>query len=176
MIELNEKTQQDFLNRKWVQKLLDAGVDMSDAKYYICSLTIGSPVKSGENIQVALKEELPWIEDMPGYLPALQYNWACPTYTVSELLYKLHEWIWPTIDGEEYSGGLNFCKDAPFYIWYYALKTHDYDPQLQQGKYNENYIQAVFEYPIEGLASLLIQCHKKDIGTKIKDTGDISDK
>ena len=33
MIELNSKTQQDFLNREWVQRLLDAGVDMSDAKY-----------------------------------------------------------------------------------------------------------------------------------------------
>ena len=36
MIELNSKTQQDFLNREWVQRLLDAGVDMSDAKYCIC--------------------------------------------------------------------------------------------------------------------------------------------
>ena len=27
MIELNKKTQQDFLNREWVQKLLDAGVE-----------------------------------------------------------------------------------------------------------------------------------------------------
>lgn len=35
MLELNSKTQQDFLNREWVQKLLDAGVDMSDAKYSI---------------------------------------------------------------------------------------------------------------------------------------------
>ena len=131
MIELNSKTQQDFLNREWVQKLLDAGVDMSDAKYFICSLTIGSPVKSGENIQVALKEELPWVKDMPGHLPALQYNWACPTYTVSELLYKLHEWMFPN-------------------------------------KEEEN--------SIESLASLLIQCHSKNIGIATKDTGDISGK
>ena len=61
-------------------------------------------------------------------------------------------------------------------MFYYALKTKDYDPQLQQGEYNENYIYAEFEYPIESLASLLIQCHKKDIGIKTKDTGDISSK
>ena len=35
MIELNSKTQQDFLNREWAQRLLDAGVDMSDGKYII---------------------------------------------------------------------------------------------------------------------------------------------
>lgn len=37
MIELNDKTKHDFLSREWVQKLLDAGVDMSDAKYAIGS-------------------------------------------------------------------------------------------------------------------------------------------
>ena len=176
MIELNSKTQQDFLNREWVQKLLDAGVDMSDAKYFICSLTIGSPVKSGENIQVALKEELPWIEDMPGHLPALQYNWAYPTYTVSELLYKLHEWIYPTIDGVEYSGGLKVSKDAPFYFVYYDLHEQGKDNHFTEEFFAE------FEYPIESLASLLIQCHKRDIGIKdekgnqVSDTGNISDK
>ena len=40
MIELNSKTQQDFLNREWVQKLLDAGVDMSDAYYGIARMEI----------------------------------------------------------------------------------------------------------------------------------------
>ena len=135
MIELNSKTQQDFLNREWVQKLLDAGVDMSDAKYYIV---------------YDINEQRDYIRF--GKQPL---TFACthirqiPTYTVSELLYKLHEWIYPTIDGEAYSGPLKFCKDAPFYIWYYALKTKDYDPQLQQGKYDENYIYAEFEYPIE---------------------------
>ena len=160
MIELNKKTQQDFLNREWVQRLLDAGVDMSDAKY-------GIYFNFDEK-----KDVVELISEIPD-------KWASsifPTYTVSELLYKLHEYIYPTIDGEEYSGGLKFCKDAPFYIWYYALKTKDYDPQLQQGKYDENYIYAEFEYPIEGLASLLIQCHKKDIGIEAKDTGDISSK
>jgi len=168
MIELNKKTQQDFLNREWVQKLLDAGVDMSDAKYFICSLRYGSFNKV-HNIQIALKEELPWVKDTPGHLPALQYNWACPTYTISELLYKLHEWIYPTIDGEEYSGGLRLSKDAPFYLAYYHLQN------LDKTKWSEDFY-AEAEYPIESLAMLLIQCHKKDIGLKEKDTGNISDK
>ena len=158
MIELNKKTQQDFLNREWVQKLLDAGVDMSDAKYCIVDVR-GTDVVCYNKPKDIVDDQKP-----------------VPTYTVSELLYKLHEWIYPTIDGKQFSGGLKFCKDAPFYMFYYALKTKDYDPQLQQGEYNEDYIYAEFEYPIESLASLLIQCHKKDIGIKTKDTGDISDK
>ena len=64
-------------------------------------------------------------------------------------------------------------KDAPFYMFYYKLRHYNgYLPD----DINEDYIYAEFEYPIEGLASLLIQCHKKDIGIKAKDTGDISDK
>ena len=165
MIELNKKTQQDFLNRKWVQRLLEAGVDMSDAKYRIITVS-----KTGMDyiiLSTRLHEREDWLDKITDNIP---------TYTVSELLYKLHEYIYPTIDGKKFSGGLKFCKDAPFYMFYYALKTKDYDPQLQQGEYNENYIYAEFEYPIESLASLLIQCHKKDIGIKAKDTGDISDK
>lgn len=158
MIELNSKTQQDFLNKEWVQKLLDAEVDMSDAKYRI--------VHSNGKDFITTKD---WTDKWV-------LHKCCPTYTVSELLYKLHEWIYPIIDGEEYSGGLKFCKDAPFYIFYYALKTKEYDPQLQQGNYKEDYIYAEFEYPIESLASLLIQCHKKDIGMNTKDTGNINDK
>jgi len=170
MIELNSKTQQDFLNREWVQRLLDAGVDMSDAKYSIGRMPV--------------MEIYDYI-----YLGKPEYNVSqagftlidkIPTYTVSELLYKLHEWIYPTIDGKEFSGGLTMLKDAPFYIFYYKLKSKGYDkskPYDEQPKeWNEDYIYAEFEYPIESLASLLIQCHKKDIGFKVKDIGDINDK
>ena len=80
MIELNEKTQQDFLNREWVQKLLDAGVDMSDAKYIIA------------------KDKLSMYDDEPDLTDYVWYKDStaevyivCPTYTVSELLYKLRE-------------------------------------------------------------------------------------
>ena len=158
MIELNKKTQQDFLNREWVQRLLDAGVDMSDAYYYLHNNSTGDCFILAKELADNMKEK------------GLDGSKILPTYTVSELLYKLHEWIYPTIDGEEYSGGLRFLKDAPFYIWYYKLINED------QTKADENYIYAEAEYPIESLASLLIQCHKKDIGIKAKDTGNISDK
>ena len=140
---------------------------MSDAKY--CIYRLGSR---------------DFIYYLPSFLAAEdtddEYdNSYLPTYTVSELLYKLHEWIYPTIDGKEYSGPLTFLKDAPFYVFFYNLKTSAYDktkPSEQQvGEWNESFI-AEEEYPIESLASLLIQCHQKDIGIATKDTGNISDK
>ena len=78
MIELNEKTQQDFLNREWVQKLLDAGVDMSDAKYIIAK------------DKLSMYDDEPDLTDYVWYKDSTAevYN-VCPTYTVSELLYKL---------------------------------------------------------------------------------------
>ena len=165
MIELNSKTQQDFLNREWVKRLLDVGVDMSDAKY--CIAKVSPDVRKNTDIVIYCGKYYEGYNSYEGF----KITDVIPTYTVSELLYKLHEYIYPTIDGKQFSGGLKFCKDAPFYIFYYALKTKDYVPD-ESGEYNEDYIYAEFEYPIESLASLLIQCHKKDIG----DTGDISDK
>ena len=170
MIELNKKTQQDFLNREWVQRLLDAGVDMSDAKYRIITVS-----KTGMDyiiLSTRLHEREDWLDKITDNIP---------TYTVSELLYKLHEWIYPTIDGVEFSGGLKMIKDAPFYICWYDLgrnekrQTVDGEETVRV-KGPEDYIYAEFEYPIESLASLLIQCHKKDIGIKTKDIGDISNK
>ena len=173
MIELNSKTQQDFLNREWVQRLLEAGVDMSDAKYFLHKYS-----EEGSDYVLCYYEEdaIKEIEESNNKCRERIYNRikkknykTLPTYTVSELLYKLHEWIYPTINGEEYSGGLKVSKDAPFYFAYYDLKN-------KEGKGNTEEFYAEAEYPIESLAMLLIQCHKRDIGIKRKDTGDISSK
>ena len=166
MIELNKKTQQDFLNREWVQKLLDAGVDMSDAKYYILH-TVEDEYDCGPDRDfIVYKEQVALYESLN----------PVPTYSTAELIYKLHEWIYPTIDGKEFSGPLVFLKDAPFYMFYYRLRTKDYDKNLpsekQTDKWNESFM-GEFETPIESLASLLLQCHTRDIGLKRKDTGDI---
>ena len=80
MIELNKKTQQDFLNREWVQKLLDAGIDMSDAKYIIA------------------KDKLSMNDDEPDLTDYIWYKDStaevydiCPTLTIQELLQLLDE-------------------------------------------------------------------------------------
>lgn len=153
MIELNSKTSQDFLNRIWVRDLLNIGVNMDDAKYVIYNAFNG-------------KDYITAKDQLPSYTTA---NDIVPTYTISELLYKLHEYVYPIINDKEYSGGLKFLKDAPFYIWYYSLKSEGSED-------NENYLYAEAEHPIESLAMLLIQCYKKDIGLAHKDTGNISDK
>ena len=182
MIELNKKTQQDFLNREWVQKLLDAGVDMSDASYYI----VEEPSFKCDIVTTLSSIDRKWTLEEVGRSSLSLKDYinkfkGVPTYTVSELLYKLHEWIYPTIDDVEFSGGLKMIKDAPFYICWYDLgrnekrQTVDGEETVRV-KGPEDYIYAEFEYPIESLASLLIQCHKKDIGIKVKDTGDISGK
>ena len=160
MIELNKKTQQDFLNREWAQRLLDAGVDMSDAKYALYR-------RKDATSDIVVYQGTYFADDR--YYNGIKVENIVPTYTVSELLYKLHEYVYPTIDGIQYSGGLKFCKDAPFYMWYYDLTDEDF-------KENQEYLYAEAEYPIESLAMLLIQCHKKDIGIKTKDTGNISNK
>ena len=156
MIELNSKTQQDFLNRELVQKLLDAGVDMSDAKYLIGkSMDDTIPWYSPEDPDyIYYKDEIvgkdSWyknighiIEEVNSYREKnrIKRILFLPTYTVSELLYKLRE-------------------KHGIYTIFNNLRNNDID-----------------NTPIiESLASLLIQCHQKDIGMKTKDTGNISDK
>lgn len=180
MIVLNKKTQQDFLNREWVQKLLDAGVDMSDASYYIveepsfkCNIVT---TLSSIDRQWTLEEVGRSSLSLKDYINKFR---GIPTYTVSELLYKLHEWIYPTINGKKFLGGLKMFKDAPFYVFWYDLRTENYDVHKSSaenyGEWSEDFF-AGRGYPIESLASLLIQCHTKDIGLKMKDTGNISDK
>lgn len=168
MIELNKKTQQDFLNREWVQKLLDAGVDMSDAKYIIAK------------DKLSMNDDEPDLTDYVWYKDSTAEVYdICPTYTTAELLYKLHEWIYPTIKGKKFHGGLTFIKDAPFYMFYYNLHSENYDPRKLSNEQPEEWDESFTgecEYPIESLACLLIQCHKRDIGIKRKDTGNISDK
>ena len=83
MIELNEKTQQDFLNREWVQKLLDVGVDMSDAKYALYRLKdVASDIVVYQGTYFADDRYYNGIK-VENMVPIV------PTYTVSELLYKL---------------------------------------------------------------------------------------
>ena len=137
MIRLDEKTQQDFLNREWVKRIQDAGIDMSDAKYIITECEGRDCIAYIETVKVYGDK-------------ALEAMKSVPTYTLSELLYKLDEYLfWKNDGGEECSSSLKFLKDAPFYFWFYRDNN------------NKDCIESSFEHPIESAASLLIQCAKK---------------
>ena len=146
MIKLDDVSKHDFLNRKLVQELLDVGVDMSDATYCIYT----NP-ETGEDY-VSRWDQIEHADN------------CIPTYTIAQLHFKLHEHIYPTIDGIEYSGGLRYFKDAPFYIFYYDLKDTEYN-----GCPHAKGIFAEGETPIESLAHLLKQCHIKHTGIQRKD-------
>lgn len=161
MIELNEKTRQDFLNREWVQRLLDAGVDMSDAKYMIITL----------NNDYVVTKELLKNDKVAAHIVSDETPIITPTYSTAELLYKLNEW--PSIelpDGKLIGASLDIFKDAPFYFaCYYFSRTEK----------NEEYIkydmESCSEYPIEALAQLLIASAKSNFHN-FKYSKDISSK
>lgn len=80
MIELNEKTKEDFLSREMVAELLNAGIDMSDAKYIIA------------------KDKLSMYDDEPDLTDYVWYKDSSaevydvvPTYTVTELQRKVRK-------------------------------------------------------------------------------------
>ena len=96
MIRLTYKTQQDFLSKNWVEKMLEANVPMKDNKYWLIEIdgTTYVGVESDKN----MAEE-------KGYE-------VYPTYSFAELYYKLGEWH------PDYKG-LILWKDAPFYFSQY---------------------------------------------------------
>ena len=133
MIELNNKTKLIFLDREWIRRMEEAGIDMSDATYYITNvsgtdyITIGNP-KSGN---------------------------PKPTYSVNDIMDKLPDWIYPRIDDVYFSGGFQLLKgEYNQYCCYYHLRN-------TVGKELIDWISSEFGTLIECLASLLIQCHNK---------------
>ena len=139
MIRLDKKTKQDFLSRELAGRLAEVGIDMTiDAKYYI-----GKDITATDFI--VMKDELEFRDLMD----------VVPTYTLAELLYKLNEY--PYIEEGKLSASLSFCKDAPFYIWYYPFK--DENGTRVKGKT----VEMISEYPIESAARLLIYCAKNEI-------------
>ena len=171
MIELNRKTRQDFLDREWVQKLLDACIDMSDAKYIIA------------------KDKLAMYDDEPDLT---DYIWLkdstaevydeIPTYSTAELLYKLNEW--PSLEIDELDedrekkiigAPLMIFKDAPAYYAGYCFSHGSLTEGRKYPQYRKYDIECMSEYPIETLAQLLITSAKSNF-YNFKYCKDISDK
>ena len=71
MIKIDKRVQEDFLSKEWCLKLLEAGIDMTDAKWFIGTIH---------------KEEYIVYKDTEEYLRVFN---PTPTCTLSELIYKL---------------------------------------------------------------------------------------
>jgi uncharacterized protein YjiS (DUF1127 family) len=78
MITLDNSTSKDFLNREQVQRLIDVGVDMSDARYIIAK------------DKLSKYDPEPDLTDYVWYkeTTAEVYD-VCSTYSYSELMDKL---------------------------------------------------------------------------------------
>ena len=143
MIELNNKTQQDFLNREWVQRLLDAGIDLSDAKYIIAK------------DKLSMHDEEPDLTDYIWYKDSTEEVYdVCPTLSVSEILAMLPEEASIVAKGIEYKGGLKVIKahfQLPWFIAMYDLHNIIDHTKGYCNLYSES------KYLIEALASLLVK-------------------
>lgn len=127
MIQLTDKTRHDFLDKRWIERFKEANVPMGDNTYWIVDID-GTEYISDDKV-----------------LPE-QSGFDCyPTYTLSQLLYKILEWH------DEYKGFI-LWKDAPFYFC-----------QYQQADDSSPFV-CYREYPIESAAQLIINCVKEGFG------------
>lgn len=134
MILYTDKTKQDFVPIELCKKMKEVGVPMKDAKYFICGPIDSTPGRYG----IFSLEELS--------VSSIRYPEEYPTYTLTELLYKLPEWH------PEYKALKLMWKDAPFY-WAQFEQAPDASPFC-----------CYSEYPIVSAAWLLINCVKEGFG------------
>ena len=185
MLRYTDKDKHTFLSPYWCEKLVEAGIDMSDATYVLAKNDGTTYVTRKEDAIGLCKPEAAWE--------------ITPTYTLPDMIYKFNEYPWIDEDGNEKTwGGIGFLKDAPFYIWTYypnhdikdkiieeikkilsaglladgekidqiveAMDPKKYEDELPT--YNGNhYIECEAETPIEAAARMLIAC--KDAGIRI---------
>ena len=152
MLRYTDIEKHSFLSRYWCQKLIDAGIDMTDHTYVIVTIDGTDYItKKGDinSISDSVVQEI------------------TPTYTLAEMIYKFDEfpWIKDKDEKDKTWGPIGFLKDAPFYVWTYypnhSGKTDNPDewPEFE----GKNYIEAMAETPIEAAARMLIICKEAGI-------------
>lgn len=180
MLRYTDKDKHTFLSPYWCKKLVDAGIDMSDATYVLAKNDGTTYVTRKDEAEGLCKPEAVWE--------------ITPTYTLSDMIYKFNEYPWVDENGKDKQWGpIGFLKDAPFYFWTYypndvikekiikdvkkilstGLLTDTekiqkiievMDPEKYEDSlptYNEkHYIECEAETPIEAAARMLIVCQK----------------
>lgn len=133
MIVYDKIARHNFLCEELCKKLVDAGIDMSDASYYLIKVDGVTYVSPMPNIEITNNT----IDGDP-----------VPTYTLADMIYKMDEY--PYSNGKLF-GPLGFTKDAPFYIFHY-----------HKSEFNVK-VEGEAETPIEAAAYFLIQSMKNGI-------------
>ena len=137
MIVYDKIARHNFLCEELCKKLVDAGIDMSDASYYLIKVD-----------GVTYVSPMPYIEITNNTIDGD----PIPTYTLADMIYKMDEY--PYRNGKSF-GPLGFTKDAPFYIFHY-----------HQSEIDAN-VEGEADTPIEAAAYLLIQSIKNGINVNM---------
>lgn len=150
MIRLNERTRKDFLSAELCKKLIEAGMETKDAKYFI-----GNP---------GLDDGYDYVVDESEAIAFNYKDYFCPTYTLSDLLMKLDEWPGNEIslpgNNKGFMQSLTFYKEEPFYVFGYNIERMEND-HMKVGLIPEWTFKRAT--PIEAAAELLLKCIKEGI-------------
>jgi len=94
-----------------------------------------------------------------------------PIYTLSEILYKLPEWI----SEEPYNSSIQYFKDAPFYgFCLYTRHEKENEKGMKQPTEEdmEARIECIHEYPVRSAMQMLFECAKNPKLWYVKDISD----
>lgn len=139
MLIYDKRAEHNFLKEDLCRKLIDSGIDMSDASYCFVKIDGVVYVTTKENLELISTSNK--IDGDP-----------VPTYTLADMIYKMNEY--PYVD-EKCFGPLGFIKDAPFYCF-------TYHPSQKTENVPE-YISSTAETPIEAAANMLMLSMKYKI-------------
>lgn len=136
-----------FLSPKWCKILIDNGISMDDASFFL--------YKDFKNTwHVYTKNEY---KDYVG-----DEDKVIPTYSLADIMFKLDEY--PCVN--DIGCPLEYIKDAPFYIFAYyfnkskGIKKDTTLPVFSNGK---NYVEAFDETPLLAAARMLLVCKNNNI-------------
>lgn len=150
-----------FIRSDMSKVLIDKGVNMNDAQFFI--------IKKNDKEYVVGKNELKVLKEKDTSIDGV------PTYSLCDFLYKLHEWIIEEDGGKKFSGPLGFMKDAPFYIFTYYNKDEN-KKEIEEDNFHfkngKKWLEAYGETPLDGAYRMLLTCINNEVGH----VGSISEK
>lgn len=147
MVTLNANTKKDFLNESWMTKLINAGIDINDARYKII-------ITKNKRKHIAIKNRKTHCQTIP-------------TYTIIDLLNKLPEYIYPVIQGIVCVAELKIVITTEIMCYYEICYISQQDLELNKKKnICNNFIYSIESNLIEALAGLLLKYNKQKTSFK----------